>query len=133
VRVVTLAGFFEERHQCPGVVKIDVEGYELRVLRGSARLVGGRRPPVLACALHPWHLQQLGEDEEQFFKEAEELALDVLSLQGNRVTPGGVLREVVLRRRSTAAQEARRFATRSRAPSAVRRLTAATTLSHSDD
>lgn len=106
VRVVTLAGFFEARHQCPGVVKIDVEGYELRVLRGSARLVGGRRPPVLACALHPWHLQQLGEDEEQFFKEAEELDLDVLSLQGNPVTPGGVLREVVLRRRSTAAQEA---------------------------
>lgn len=95
VRVVTLAGFFKEQNLCPSLIKIDVEGYELRVLRGSTGLLRGG--VVLACAVHPWHLQQLGESEEQLFREAEERGLEVVTLQGQPVEPEGTYREVILR------------------------------------
>jgi FkbM family methyltransferase len=100
VNVVRLARFFEERHQRPNVIKIDVEGYELRVLKGTAELIAGEPESILACALHPWHLQELGESEEEFFREADRLGLEVVTLDGRPARPEGTYREVVLRRPS---------------------------------
>jgi hypothetical protein len=42
---------FARDHPAPRVVKIDVEGAELRVLRGAERLLREHRP-ILVCELH---------------------------------------------------------------------------------
>lgn len=42
---------FARNHPAPRVVKIDVEGAELRVLRGAERLLREHRP-ILVCELH---------------------------------------------------------------------------------
>jgi FkbM family methyltransferase len=50
VAAVTLDDFARD-HPAPRVVKIDVEGAELRVLRGAVRLLREHRP-ILVCELH---------------------------------------------------------------------------------
>jgi FkbM family methyltransferase len=97
VKVLPLDDFFEARGTPPSVIKIDVEGYERRVVQGSARLLEAPNAPVVVCALHPWHLQQLGESEKDFFDTVAGLGLEVLTLQGAPTGPQGVYREVVIR------------------------------------
>lgn len=97
VETVTLSAFFEARGTLPDVVKVDTEGYESRVLRGCAGLVRRQPRVVLVLALHPWHLQQLGESEEGFFATAADLGLEVVDLEGRQTGPAGVYREVAVR------------------------------------
>ena len=48
--------------QPPAVVKIDVEGYELRVLRGMGRMLADKRLRSLAIEVHPPEMACLGDD-----------------------------------------------------------------------
>ena len=59
VDVTTLDLYFDGR-RAPDLVKIDVEGMELEVLRGARRLLAGAQPPVLVCEAHPKHLEAAG-------------------------------------------------------------------------
>jgi FkbM family methyltransferase len=47
VDVTTLDGEFAHAEAPPVLVKVDVEGMEVEVLRGARRLLGGRTPPLL--------------------------------------------------------------------------------------
>ena len=52
VQLTTLDAFFAEIGTDPSLVKIDVEGAEFAVLRGSDRIVRG--PARVLCELHPY-------------------------------------------------------------------------------
>jgi hypothetical protein len=57
VRVVTLDDVCEERQLHPDALKIDVEGYELEVLRGFRRTLSRQPPPLI--------LVELGSSKEE--------------------------------------------------------------------
>jgi len=59
VEVVSLDTFIEANGVTPDLVKIDVEGYELEVLRGMRALL--RSPAIVLCEMHP-HLWSGKED-----------------------------------------------------------------------
>ena len=59
----TIAHFCAERDISPQVVKIDVEGAELRVLQGAAGLLGRRNCRVL-CEVHPAEMAGCGASLE---------------------------------------------------------------------
>ncbi len=48
----------------PDLVKVDVEGYELGVLRGAREILGALQP-LLFLELHPDHLRRLGHSPRQ--------------------------------------------------------------------
>jgi FkbM family methyltransferase len=94
-KTVTLDGFCAGRGVYPDFVKIDVEGCEYRVLQGGVRVLSTPPRPVVVCALHPWHLQQLGSSEPEVFALVAKLGLRVLDLDWRPTVPLGVGREVI--------------------------------------
>jgi FkbM family methyltransferase len=63
VPAVTLDSFCAQRGIRPDRVKIDVEGAELRVLRGAVELLRGSADVV--CEIHPAQLEAAGDSEEE--------------------------------------------------------------------
>jgi len=53
----------EELGLAPAIIKIDVEGTELDVLKGAAHVLDAHRPRVL-ISLHPRQLAQVGLDTD---------------------------------------------------------------------
>jgi len=48
--------------EAPALVKIDVEGYELHVLRGMGKMLEDRRLRSLAVEVHPPEMARLGDE-----------------------------------------------------------------------
>jgi methyltransferase FkbM-like protein len=63
VRQTTLDREVDELRLVPALIKIDVEGAELEVLKGAARVLEAHRPRLL-ISLHPRRLAQVGADCE---------------------------------------------------------------------
>jgi len=59
VRQVNLDGFCAARALVPDVMKIDVEGAEIGVLRGAASIIRSARPTIF-LSVHPKQIEQLG-------------------------------------------------------------------------
>lgn len=77
---VRLDDFCRERGITPDVVKIDVEGAELAVLRGAARVLRAASPKIF-LSLHPSHLESLGQSVAEVLHFLEELGYDALTLE----------------------------------------------------
>ena len=71
-RQITLDDYCEEHALSPAVVKIDVEGAELGVLRGAANMLQATRPHVF-LSVHPRGIAELGGSLD----ELRELAADL--------------------------------------------------------
>jgi FkbM family methyltransferase len=69
VEVVTLDAFASERKIAPSFVKIDVEGFELEVLKGAKRLLADARPTLMV---------EVQAEHEALSKLAEELGYLIL-------------------------------------------------------
>ena len=63
VRALTLDAFCAAQGITPTAVKIDVEGAELRVLRGAEWILRG--PADVVCEIHPAQLAAAGDSEEE--------------------------------------------------------------------
>lgn len=71
-----LDGIFDPPGIVPDVVKIDVEGFELQVLRGAVRILSRPERPRLPCLeLHPWAWSRLGLDTS--YKAVHDLQHDL--------------------------------------------------------
>ena len=66
MRVTTLDREVEQLGLVPALIKIDVEGAELEVLEGAARVLETHRPRLL-ISLHPKRLAQVGADCDTVF------------------------------------------------------------------
>jgi FkbM family methyltransferase len=66
VVAVTLDRFVADLELQPDLVKIDVEGGEIRVLRGAAAMLSSARKPALSFELFPQALAETGSDRSAF-------------------------------------------------------------------
>lgn len=66
IQTITLDTFCSESHLRPDLVKIDVEGAELLVLHGAAKLLGDTCPTII-LAVHPYWLPN-GQSTRQIFE-----------------------------------------------------------------
>jgi FkbM family methyltransferase len=81
VEVTTLDELAGDRLGQVRLVKLDVEGAELRALRGASRLLGDARPDFIV-ELEPEHLQRQGSSVEALqacFEDASYVAYRILS------------------------------------------------------
>ncbi|MEA2693634.1 MAG: hypothetical protein QOJ16_3021, partial [Acidobacteriota bacterium] len=73
----------------PDLVKIDVEGYELAVLKGG-RGVLARYRPRLFLELHPERLRELGGSVQEVVRLLEETGYRFQTLEGTPLRPATV-------------------------------------------
>jgi len=67
-------------------IKIDVEGYEIRVLRGAMQLIEADRP-VIFGEFHPGWFRERGEDVSTFLDEMRDLDYEVFTMERVRTRP----------------------------------------------
>jgi FkbM family methyltransferase len=66
VEAITLDEFFAEAGSCPDLLKIDVEGAELDVLRGAREMIA-QHHPTMFVEVHPNKLNDFGASAQQVY------------------------------------------------------------------
>jgi FkbM family methyltransferase len=79
VPTVTLDRFCHEQHIKPGLLKIDVEGAELHVLRGAVDLLR-TGSPVILCEIHPAQMENCGGSMPSLYGYLDSLGYQVTPL-----------------------------------------------------
>ena len=64
VPAISLDGLLAKQGQSPNLVKIDVEGAELKVLKGATQLLSSQSAPILLLAVHPFWLETPADCQE---------------------------------------------------------------------
>ncbi|MBF0123767.1 MAG: FkbM family methyltransferase [Magnetococcales bacterium] len=78
-RQVTIDRFCQQQSLHPQVIKIDVEGYELEVLRGAAHVLRTLQPLVF-LSVHPVPIQMLGHSLDELRQLIENLGYQLLEV-----------------------------------------------------
>ncbi|MCR4328922.1 MAG: FkbM family methyltransferase [Candidatus Roizmanbacteria bacterium] len=72
VETITLDSFFEKYvMEGVGVIKIDVEGAELKVIEGGVDVLSKDKAPTLLIEVHPQELEMLGDSQVALVKTLE--------------------------------------------------------------
>ncbi len=91
---ISLDGFCRDNGVIPEVIKIDVEGAEIDVLKGAQKTLKIHRPTII-LSVHPRHLELLGESVENLRSLIAELKYKILD-EGRHVVSNFELREYLL-------------------------------------
>lgn len=86
VEVRTVDGLIRDGARPPDLLKVDVEGYELEVLRGSASLLNNERPGII-IEIHPPQLEMSGGTIPDIDNFLSEHSYDVAVIDRN---PNGI-------------------------------------------
>jgi FkbM family methyltransferase len=99
VQCVRLDDVFADRRL--DIIKIDVEGYEEEVLKGSARLLqdDSRRPRAIYIEVHPYAWPATGTSSESLLGFLSRCNYQVVSLNGQTIEQIDSYGEIVARRR----------------------------------
>lgn len=102
VPTMRLDTFFAGMEETPTVIKIDAEGFELRILSGAQRLIADRKTTFIV-EFHTSHVADFGTDVSEFEKLFPVDAWQVIHLQDHSMTeldPDG-LRKLIARQDGT--------------------------------
>ena len=86
VKQITLDEFCNLHDLQPQLIKIDVEGAELRVLKGGAKVLRQYMPTIF-LSVHPRHIAESGGSTEELEGFIEKIGYRVSDLDGNKVRP----------------------------------------------
>lgn len=78
---IALDDFCAEHSLAPDVIKIDVEGAELLVLRGAKSTLA-RHKPTLFLSVHPVHLEAMGHSVEELADLLRDIGYETLDTDG---------------------------------------------------
>lgn len=81
----TLDAFCATHGLAPDVIKIDVEGAEIGVLRGAFKIIHASRP-LIFLSVHPNHIRQLGGSAEDILQILDEIGYDCRDNNGRPVS-----------------------------------------------
>ena len=79
--VTTLDQFFVQKGLLPDLMKIDVEGFEISVLKGAQKIISRKKCPIL-CELHPGYWKGMNLDAQQFIQITRDLGYHIFELNG---------------------------------------------------
>ena len=75
-------------------MKIDVEGAELRVLKGAIKVLCQHKPTIF-LSVHPRHIAESGGSTEELEQFIQKIEYRVFDLDGNTVRPNELTEYIV--------------------------------------
>jgi len=81
---ITLDSYVAKNGCIPGLIKIDVEGAEINVLRGAESVLRKYHPEII-ISVHPKHLKILGHSIDELAKEIHGLGYQIYNIDGSKV------------------------------------------------
>ncbi len=87
IEMITLDRFVKDHSLRPEVIKIDVEGAELKVLKGADKLLRAYNPVIFLSA-HPRQLDDLGDSVEELEEYIIDLGYGIFDVTGSRRIEG---------------------------------------------
>lgn len=81
---ISLDDFCAQHHIVPDVIKIDVEGAEVGVLKGAQNIIRTHQPTIV-LSIHPKHLELLGESEASLSTAIQNLNYTITDMAGQQV------------------------------------------------
>jgi FkbM family methyltransferase len=86
VAATTLDAMLARHAECVSLLKIDVEGAEMRVLDGASTVIEKSRP-VIFCEAREDNLRQYGSSVDDLIQFAQRLSYNVSAFDGERFLP----------------------------------------------
>jgi len=81
---VSIDSYCEKNNLRPDLIKIDVEGAEINVLRGARRVMAEFKPMVF-LSVHPNQIIALGGSDEALLKEIHRSGYELINIDGSAV------------------------------------------------
>ena len=94
-RQITIDGFVEENGVVPELIKIDVEGAEVKVLSGGEGVLKKYHPEII-LSVHTKHIKDLGYSLDHLRKSISDLGYEIYNIDGTRAKDELVSREYYL-------------------------------------
>lgn len=88
VKVVTLDGYAASNNCRPALIKVDVEGYEARVLDGATRLLAGNPRPFVVLETADRLADQIGESAKSVLRRLEAMGYRLYRLDEQSLRVG---------------------------------------------
>ena len=80
--MISLDSFCDEHGLYPDCLKVDVEGAEVQVLRGAAKIIDKARPKIF-LSFHPNHIELLGDTLEDITEFCNSCGYKILTVDGS--------------------------------------------------
>lgn len=77
----SLDSFCDKGKMLPEVIKIDVEGAEIEVLKGAKHIIN-KCKPIIFLSIHPKHIVQLGHTLDELKKTIQSLQYEIKTMDG---------------------------------------------------
>ena len=81
---ITLDSFVAKNGCIPELIKIDVEGAEINVLKGAKSVLREYHPEII-ISVHPKHLEILGHSVDELAKEIRGIGYQIYNVDGSQV------------------------------------------------
>ncbi len=81
---ISIDDFCEQQSIIPNIIKIDVEGAEIGVLKGAQKTITNHSPTII-ISVHPKHLELMGESEHTLRAIIQKLNYQITDMSGNPV------------------------------------------------
>ena len=83
LKKITLDSFCIKSGLIPEVIKIDVEGAEINVLKGAQNTLK-KHKPIIYLSIHPRHIKELGSDVNELIILIDEIGYKIEDFEGNK-------------------------------------------------
>jgi len=80
VESITLDGFCRENNLKPDIIKVDIEGAEIDLLKGSIKIIK-KHKPIFFLSYHPYHIRRIGYGYNEIFKFLKSVNYVVLNAE----------------------------------------------------
>ena len=80
---ITLDLFCQNNNVYPDIIKVDIEGSEIEMLKGAKKILK-KFKPLIFLSYHPYHIQKLGYQKSSFFDILGNLGYKIYDLNGKK-------------------------------------------------